>query len=159
MNKLLSYSNYKIIIAIAILIVIILVMGWIIFYKLDSPVVEVRYIDRVIREKEVEYIEVENEVYLYQFKATGYSPNDPAQGTTRTMASGKEVYIGAVAVDPDVIPLGTQLEITGLPNGWDGIYIAEDIGGAIKQNRLDIFRELKSEAMQINCWVWVHIID
>src|SRR4030042_876867 len=157
MNKIFSYSNYKVVIAIAILIIIILIMGSLIFYRLDNPKVEVRYIDKII--KEVEYIEVENEVYLYSFHATGYSPDDATQGTGRIMASGKEVYIGAVAVDPDIISLGTKLEIRGLPNGWDGIYTAEDTGGKIKENRLDIYRELKYEAMQINCFVWVKILS
>ena len=154
-NKLLLIQR-----TIALLIILTLIVGIIIFYYIDNyPKVEVRYVDKIIKETKVEYVEVENEVYLYQFKATGYSPDDSLQGTGRIMKSGKEVYIGAIAVDPDVIPLGTKLEIRGLPNGWDGIYTAEDTGGTIQDNRLDIFRELEREALQINCSVWVRIIN
>ena len=124
-----------------------------------------RFIPKV-QEKEVPvekivYVEKEviQEVYWYQFKATGYSPNDPKQGTNRTMASGKEVYEGAIAVDPDVIPLGTKVEIKGLPNEWDGIYTAEDTGGAIKELTIDVFRENYFEAFQINCNVWIRILE
>jgi 3D (Asp-Asp-Asp) domain-containing protein len=57
---------------------------------------------------------------------------------------GDPLKIGTVAVDPKVIPLGTKLYITGysspgLPKG--GMYAtATDVGGAIKGNRVDIFK-------------------
>ena len=38
-----------------------------------------------------------------------------------------------VAVDPRVIPLGIRLLIDGQE------YIAEDVGGAVKNNHIDIF--------------------
>jgi len=114
-------------------------------------------VEKVKKEYVIVEKEIIKEVNWYQFYATGYSPNDPTQGTNRVMASGKEVYEGAVAVDPDVIPLGTKMEIKGLPNGLDGIYTAEDTGGAIKDLRIDVFRESKLEALQINCNVWVRI--
>lgn len=38
-----------------------------------------------------------------------------------------------IAVDPNVIPLGSKVLINGVE------YIAEDIGGAIKGNRIDMF--------------------
>lgn len=45
-----------------------------------------------------------------------------------------------VAVDPKVIPLGTLLEIKG------EIYIADDIGGSIKGNKLDLLVKTKADA-------------
>lgn len=56
---------------------------------------------------------------------------------------GNKLQIGTIAVDPNVIPLGTKLYITGysyngLPrNGM--IATATDMGGSIKGNRIDIF--------------------
>ena len=47
-----------------------------------------------------------------------------------------------IAVDPDVIPLGSKVEIDGVE------YVAEDTGGAIKQKRIDIFVASHSEALK-----------
>lgn len=53
-----------------------------------------------------------------------------------------------LAVDPKVIPYGTRVHITcdTYPE-INGIYIAEDCGGAIKGNRLDIYINNYSRAM------------
>jgi 3D (Asp-Asp-Asp) domain-containing protein len=56
---------------------------------------------------------------------------------------GNSLKIGTIAVDPNVIPLGTKVYITGytsrgLPLGGL-VATATDIGGAIKGNRVDIF--------------------
>ena len=47
-----------------------------------------------------------------------------------------------LAVDPNIIPLGTKVYIEGL-----GIYTAEDTGSAIKGNRIDIFMEPHEQAI------------
>ncbi|PAV30326.1 hypothetical protein CIL05_07600 [Virgibacillus profundi] len=47
-----------------------------------------------------------------------------------------------VAVDPNVVPLGTLIEVNG------ETYIADDIGSAIKGNRLDLLFSSKSNALQ-----------
>lgn len=57
-------------------------------------------------------------------------------------ASGKEAKTGrTVAVDPRYIPYGTEIIIDGQT------YIAEDCGGAIKGDRLDIYFDCHSEAV------------
>ena len=43
-----------------------------------------------------------------------------------------------VAVDPNVIPYGTTIEVI-YPDGSRARYVAEDCGGAIKAQRLDVF--------------------
>lgn len=49
-------------------------------------------------------------------------------------ATGKTAEVNrTIAVDPRVIPLGSTVRI----NGHD--YVAEDVGGAIKGNRIDIY--------------------
>lgn len=159
-NKILSYKTPKTwLLIVTIILLVIIAIGCIVIYKLDHPKVEVRYIDRVIT-NEVRVKEyVSKDIYWYSFLATGYSPNDSTQGTGRIMKSGNEVYEGAIAVDPEVIPLGTKVEIKGLPFGLDGIYIAEDTGGMIQDYHIDVFQESKDRALQINCDVWVRILE
>ncbi|TMW73394.1 peptidoglycan-binding protein [Alteribacter natronophilus] len=47
-----------------------------------------------------------------------------------------------IAVDPSVIPLGSQVHVEGY-----GTFLAADIGGAIKGNRIDIFMPDRSDAL------------
>jgi 3D (Asp-Asp-Asp) domain-containing protein len=99
--------------------------------------------------------EVEKKVDWYYFVASGYSANDPAQGTNNVTATGKEAGVGVIAVDPDVIPLGTRIEIKDM-----GFFTAEDTGGKIKGNRIDICFDSKKEAREFGKkGVWVQIID
>ena len=51
-----------------------------------------------------------------------------------TTATGRRVRFGIVAVDPKVIPLHTKLYVSGY-----GYAIAADTGGAIKNNKIDLF--------------------
>ncbi|HHY04694.1 MAG TPA: DUF348 domain-containing protein [Thermoanaerobacterales bacterium] len=64
-------------------------------------------------------------------KCTGKSPGDHGYGITH---SGMRVRQGVVAVDPRVIPLGSRLYVEGY-----GLATAQDTGGAIKGNRIDLY--------------------
>ena len=67
-------------------------------------------------------------------------------------ATGIPVAPGMVAVDPDVIPLGSTVIIDGQE------YLAADTGGAIKGNRIDIAVESHAEASQMGTYsaeVWI----
>lgn len=75
--------------------------------------------------------------YDLSFASCGKNPGDPGYGLT---ASGTQVRPGVVSVDPNVIPLGTKLYIESLDSTSDyGFAVAEDTGGAIKGNRIDLF--------------------
>lgn len=77
--------------------------------------------------------------YDLSFKSTGKRPGDKHYGIT---ASGTQVRPGCVAVDPRVIPLGTRLYVQSLDGTKDyGFAVAEDKGGAIKGNKIDLFFE------------------
>ena len=49
-----------------------------------------------------------------------------------------------IATDPSVIPLGSIVEI----DGFDELFIADDIGGKIKGYKIDILMSTKAEAYQ-----------
>lgn len=66
----------------------------------------------------------------YTPASSGRSPDDPNYGVT---ATGVVVTYGVVAVDPNVIPLGTRLFIPGY-----GYAVAADTGGAVKGNIIDL---------------------
>lgn len=70
--------------------------------------------------------------------ATAYS------GHTIT-ATGTVPKWGTIAVDPTVIPYGTKVYIPQ----FDKYFIAEDCGGGIKGNKIDIFMNSES---QCNNW-------
>lgn len=94
--------------------------------------------------------------YTADYASTGKSPGDPAFGITAsgTVAKRNNDSYSSVAVDPRIIPLGTKLYIEGY-----GYAIAEDTGGAIKGNRLDLFFNSNSEVDNWGVrWVNVYII-
>lgn len=73
----------------------------------------------------------------------GKDVTDPAYGIT---ATGTVATQGrTVAVDPSVIPYGTEL-LLEFEDGSTATYIAEDCGGAIRGNRLDVFMENHADA-------------
>ncbi len=102
-----------------------------------------------------EVTEPKEDVEWYYFMASGYSANDPSQGTNNITATGKKIAEGMVAVDPEVIPLGTRIEIKDM-----GTFIAEDTGGKIKGNRIDIYFDSKEEAKNFGIkGIWVKMVD
>jgi 3D (Asp-Asp-Asp) domain-containing protein len=80
-------------------------------------------------------------------RSTGKSPGDKGYGIT---ASGARAKRGTVAVDPRVIPLGTKLYVKSLTPGVPdyGFAIAQDTGGAIKGNKIDLFMDTVWECLQ-----------
>lgn len=76
--------------------------------------------------------------------ATGYDSswesNYPFYG--QPSYSGLPLARGIVAVDPNVIAMGTRLYVEGY-----GDAIAADQGGAIKGNRIDLYFDSRQEAM------------
>ncbi|MGE5579965.1 MAG: 3D domain-containing protein [Bacillota bacterium] len=78
--------------------------------------------------------------------ATAYTTNE---NSTRTYSGTHVTPWYTLAVDPKEIPLGSWVFIPYFkdkPNkGW---FYAEDIGGAIKSNRIDVYMEDLDDALQ-----------
>ncbi|CAG7644205.1 hypothetical protein PAESOLCIP111_04649 [Paenibacillus solanacearum] len=81
---------------------------------------------------------------IIEAKATAYTASPSENGSHGAVDyMGNPLQLGTIAVDPNVIPLGTKVYIEGynydgLPDG--GMYAtASDIGGAVKGNKIDIF--------------------
>lgn len=89
-------------------------------------------------------------VSLGEFKLTAYCPCEICCGIWANNRPNGIVYgaIGeelkeyySIAVDPSVIPYGTEVIING------NVYKAQDCGGAIKGNRIDVYFEDHNEAL------------
>lgn len=96
--------------------------------------------------------------YDLSFQSCGKRPGDPGYGIT---ASGTHAKYGTVAVDPRVIPLGTRMYIESADGSFVyGYCVAEDTGGAIKGNKVDLFFNTYDECMQFGRRsVNVYILD
>ncbi|MDF2930137.1 MAG: hypothetical protein K0Q75_2375 [Anaerospora sp.] len=85
--------------------------------------------------------------------ASAYSAYDT--GNSNRTSRGNPVHKGIVAVDPNTIPLGTRLYIPGY-----GYAVADDVGGAIKGNRIDLAFDSHGQAMDFGVQrVTVYILD
>lgn len=89
-------------------------------------------------------------------KATAYNNQDPGCGPNT--AIGTPCRVGAIAVDPTVIPYGTRMYIVSNDGKYIyGIAVAEDCGGSIKGNRIDLYFDTVEECNRFgirNCTVY-----
>lgn len=90
-------------------------------------------------------------------QATAYTHTDP--GCNEITATGTVVRVGTVAVDPAMIPYGTRMFIVSDDGKYIyGIATAEDCGGAIKQNRVDLYFPTTQECLDFgrrNCTIYI----
>ena len=71
--------------------------------------------------------------------ATAYSTSPAENGGYTVSAMGNPLGHGIVAVDPSIVPLGSTVYVTSEDGSWTyGTASAEDTGGAIKGNRIDL---------------------
>lgn len=93
---------------------------------------------------EAEVITENGLTYIGNFLLTAYCPCcECSEGYGTGTAIGTTCIAGrTIAVDPSVIPYGTIVVIN------DNEYVAEDCGGAINGNRIDVFFDSHAEALE-----------
>ena len=84
--------------------------------------------------------------YVIDVSATAYTTENTRN---RITATGTVARVGAIAVDPTVIPYGTRMYIVSRYGNWIyGYATAEDCGGGIKGRRVDLFYDTIYECFQ-----------
>ena len=80
-------------------------------------------------------LESKPEYEWIEFKITHYTKDEPGMNGKGITSTGTKVKAGrTIAVDPNVIPYGTRVYIEGI-----GYRVAEDCGGAVKGNHVDVY--------------------
>jgi len=105
-------------------------------------------------------VTADGEVYTYnrtmKVKATAYTHTDA--GCNKTTATGTTVHWGTVAVDPKLIPYGTKMFIVSNDGKFVyGLSAAEDCGGSIKGNRIDLYMPTTKQCFNFgvrNCTIY-----
>jgi 3D (Asp-Asp-Asp) domain-containing protein len=77
-----------------------------------------------------------------RFAATAY-----CKGTTT--ASGVNVRTGIAAADPELLPVGSVIQVDKLPDRYNGIYTVMDTGPAVQGRHIDIYIWNCNEALTL----------
>ena len=99
-------------------------------------------------------LEAGTRINMGEFKLTFFCPCEIcSEGFGHETSSGKTARSEhTIAVDPEVIDIGSKVMINGI------VYTAEDTGGGVKGDHIDIFVEsheetLKRGVLYTNVWV------
>lgn len=102
--------------------------------------------------------EINTRVYAGTFRLTGYCPCRSCSGPWGySTSSGARATEGiTVAADPNVLPEGTKLYIEGV-----GTRVVQDVGGAVRGNKIDIFVSSHGNCYDnnVNCMAKVYILE
>ena len=85
---------------------------------------------------------VPNQSSHLRFTATAY-----CKGTTT--ASGVNVRTGIAAADPDLLPVGSVIQVYRLGERYNGIYTIMDTGPAVQGRHIDIYMWSCNEALEL----------
>lgn len=115
------------------------------FVVVETEADDIQELD--IFENETPETEEPTTISLGEFKLTAYCgenyPHICNDGdSTHTATMTHPTAERTIAVDPKVIPYGSKVLINGIT------YIAEDCGGAIQGNRIDVFCDTHAEALE-----------
>ena len=141
MNK-----NFKVLII--LLIISITLFG---LYEVDKNIKQNAYATLSYREFIPEESPIQQEYYV--FEATAYTLYE-CNGSGYTSTMTKPVQGRTIAVDPSVIPYGSNITINGVSG-----FVAEDCGGLIKGNKIDIFMNNYDDAINFGKQYVIVTID
>lgn len=78
---------------------------------------------------------------VFTVRSTAYTSDPRENGGWNVTAIGTKIRRGVIAVDPRVIPLRTRVYVEGY-----GFATAEDTGGAIKGNKIDVVMDTRAQS-------------
>ncbi|HYT74371.1 MAG TPA: 3D domain-containing protein [Vicinamibacterales bacterium] len=117
-------------------------VGFVLMYEAKvMDFMDLRSIERVVQRDNaaLEAVLPAGGLHL-QFTATAY-----CKGTTT--ASGVNVRTGIAAADPELLPVGSVIQIYKLGERYNGIYTIMDTGPAVQGRHIDIYMWSCNEAL------------
>jgi 3D (Asp-Asp-Asp) domain-containing protein len=117
-------------------------MAFVLWY--ETKVMDFRYIavPGQAVEAEADDLSLPTNANHLRFTATAY-----CKGTTT--ASGVNVRTGIAAADPDLLPVGSVIQVYRLGERYNGIYTIMDTGPAVQGRHIDIYTWSCNEALQL----------
>jgi 3D (Asp-Asp-Asp) domain-containing protein len=112
-------------------------VGFVSFYEVTA--LDSRYVARLATLQDISALPAPGA--RLSFSATSYCKGFQT-------ASGVPVQSGIVAADPEILPLGTVVEIEQLPQKFNGVYTVMDTGPEIKGREVDVYMWSCNEALQ-----------
>lgn len=117
-------------------------MAFVLMY--EAKVMDFRYIavPGMAQEADPDDLPLPARANHLRFTATAY-----CKGTTT--ASGVNVRTGIAAADPDLLPVGSVIQVYKLGERYNGIYTIMDTGPAVQGRHIDIYMWSCNEALQL----------
>jgi len=118
------------------LVTAVAAVGFVSFYEVTA--LDSRYVARLATLQDISAMPMPG-AHL-SFSATAY-----CKGITT--ASGVPVQSGIAAADPQLLPVGTVVEIESLPKKYNGIYTIMDTGPSVQGRHVDVYMWSCNEAL------------
>jgi 3D (Asp-Asp-Asp) domain-containing protein len=114
-------------------------LGFILMY--ESKAMDFRYVSPVEADAAPEEAVPSAGAHHLRYTATAY-----CKGTTT--ASGVNVRTGIAAADPELLPVGSVIQVYKLGERYNGIYTIMDTGPAVQGRQIDVYMWSCHEALQ-----------
>jgi len=108
----------------------------------EATAIDFRYIEMPGTSLEAEEDALPARPIHLRFTATAY-----CKGTTT--ASGVNVRTGIAAADPDLLPVGSVIQVSKLGERYNGIYTIMDTGPAVQGRHIDVYMWSCNEALEL----------